>query len=137
MLCCLSPYPWHSLSPFVTPSFFSPRAGDGIQGLAHARQSTPSQNCTPSPGLLGTGPLCVAQAGFKLVILLPQSPQCWDYRCALLCQLTVFLNTILSCTVMTISLLPPLLWQCWALSSASRLLGRCCAFEPLCQPFLL
>jgi hypothetical protein len=32
-----------------------------------------------------TGADCVAQAGFKLVIFLPQPPQCWDYRCVPLC----------------------------------------------------
>jgi hypothetical protein len=30
-----------------------------------------------------TGSLYVAQAGFELSILLPQLPECWDYRCAL------------------------------------------------------
>jgi hypothetical protein len=28
----------------------------------------------------GMGPLCAAQAGLELAILLPQLPECWDYR---------------------------------------------------------
>jgi hypothetical protein len=30
---------------------------------------------------LETGSLCVVQADFKLKILLPHPPECWDYRC--------------------------------------------------------
>jgi hypothetical protein len=33
-----------------------------------------------------TGSVCVAQVGLELSILWPQSPKCWDYRHALLCQ---------------------------------------------------
>jgi hypothetical protein len=33
------------------------------------------------------GSLCVAQAGFKLVILLTQPPKCWNYRHAHYTQL--------------------------------------------------
>jgi hypothetical protein len=29
--------------------------------------------------LLFTGPLCIEQTSLKLLILLPQHPECWDY----------------------------------------------------------
>jgi hypothetical protein len=29
---------------------------------------------------LETVSCCIAQAGLKLMLLLPQSPRCWDYR---------------------------------------------------------
>jgi hypothetical protein len=32
--------------------------------------------------LFETGSWYIAQDGLKLMILLPQSPECWDYRCA-------------------------------------------------------
>jgi hypothetical protein len=34
-----------------------------------------------------TGFCCVVQVGLGLVILLPQPPEYWDYRCAPLCPL--------------------------------------------------
>jgi hypothetical protein len=40
-----------------------------------------------------------AQPGFNLVMLLPQSPECWDYRCALPYLTQYILNCTLSWVV--------------------------------------
>jgi hypothetical protein len=47
----------------------------------------------PLPLLKGKVSLC-SQAGPELTLLLPQSPECWDYRFVPLCLASVLLNGV-------------------------------------------
>jgi hypothetical protein len=60
-------------------SFCVLNAGNGTQGLTHDTNSLLLSNI-PSTWFFETGSYNVAQVGLEFAILLPQPPECWDYR---------------------------------------------------------
>jgi hypothetical protein len=77
---------WYFLLSFssqlLSPSLFLLcSAGEWKLGLAHARQALYHRAIFPAPPwFFETGFSLCGQTGIKFMILLPQPPECWEYR---------------------------------------------------------
>jgi hypothetical protein len=66
---------------------------DQSQGLVHTRQALNHWATSPALGFFETVSWYITLSCLELVNFLPPPPQCWYYRCALLCSAaTSFLN---------------------------------------------
>jgi hypothetical protein len=62
--------------------------------------------------LFETRSLCAAQAGLKLMILMPEPSKCWGYRCSPLCPADLGYFFICSC-IPSVLLFPDLCYLLW------------------------
>jgi hypothetical protein len=86
------PPTWSTVLPFFFILFFFAVLRVERRTLLKLRQTlfhAPPLSYLPALGFLETGSHYVTQAGLRLKILLPQPPQCWDYKCVPPCPASI------------------------------------------------